>query len=204
MWSPGMLGARRSLRTHLLLLRPRCLGGCPALLALHLRFGGHTLALRRGALRSSGRFRGSFGQRLFLCRCRGLLLCWGRARGPALLGSPEAPCGRGLPLGGCRRLGGRRRGCFLLLDGGRRLVPWGASGRLLWGRQRHRGRVAEAAFEQPLSLAVQAQPFVLLQNRERKSSVQTRGALSQQGSHREVRLMGHTVMGERTRPTQTK
>lgn len=204
MQSPEMLRAERAPRAHLLLLCPRRLGGCPALLALHLRFGGCTLPLRHGALRSSGRLWSSFGQRLFPCWHRGLLLSWGRAWGPALLSSPEAPCGRGLPLGGCGRLGGCRHGCSLLLANSRWLVPWGAGGWLLWGRQWHRGRVAEAAFEQPLSLAVQAQPFVLLQNTERKSSAETLGASSQQGPHQEFQLMGHTEVVQRTQPTQTK
>lgn len=198
MQSPGMLRARHAPRAHLLLLCPQRLGGYPALLALHLRFGGRTLPLRHGALRSSARLWSSFGQQLFLCWQWGLLLSWGRARGPALLSSPEGPCGRGLSLRGCGRLGGCRHGRSLLLASGRWLVPWGACGWLLWGRQRHRGRVAEAAFEQPLSLAVQAQPFVLLQNTERKSSAETLGASSQQGPHQEVQLMGHTEMVRRT------
>lgn len=211
MWCPRMLRAGCTLRAHLLLLRPRCLGQCPALLALHLRFGGDALPLRSDTLRSSGRLRGSFGQGLFLCWHRGLLFCcwwglllrWGRARGLALLSSPEAPGRRGLLLGGCCRLGGRgcRRGRSLLLAGGGRLVPRGAGGWRLWSRQWHRGRVAEAAFKQPLSLAVQAQPFVLLQKNGRKSPVEILGASSQQESQGGALLMGHVATVQRTRPT---
>lgn len=186
-----MPGDGWTLRTHLLLLRPRRLGECLALLALHLWFGGHALPLWSNALRSFGRLRGSFGQGFFLCQHRGLLFCrrlglllrWGRAGSPALLRSPEAPGGRGLLLGGCRRLGGHGCRCGRsLLAGGRRLMPRGAGGWRLRGRQWHWGGVAEAAFEQPLSLAVQAQPFVLLQKNRRKSPVEILGASPQQGS----------------------
>lgn len=212
LWCPARLGAGCTLRAHLLLLCPWRLGECLALLSLHLWFGGHALPLWSDTLRSSGRLRGSFGQGLFLCRHRGLLFCWrwglllrrGRARGPALLSSPEAPGGRRLLLGG-RWLGGHgcRRGCSLLAGGGR-LVPRGAGGWRLCGRQWHWGRVAEAAFQQPLSLAVQAQPFVLLQKNGRKSPVEILGASPQRGSHGGALLVGHLAMVQRIRPTQTK
>lgn len=186
-----MPGAGCILRAHLLLLCPRHLGECLGLLALHLWFGGHALPLWSDALRSFGRLRGSFGQGLFLCQHRGLLfcwrlgllLCWGRARGPALLSSPEAPGGRGLLLGGWPRLGGRGCGRGRSLAGGGRLVPRGAGGWRLRGRQWHWGGVAEAAFEQPLSLAVQAQPFVLLQKNRGENPVEILRASPQQGSH---------------------
>lgn len=198
-----MLRAGRTLTAHLVLLQPWRLGGSPDLLALCLRFGGCAFPLWRRTLGSSGRLRGSLGQQLFLCRHRGLLLHWSRARGLALLGGAKTLCGRGLPFWGCRRLSGRWRGCSLLLAGSWWPVLRGAAGRLLWGRQRHRGRVAEAAFKQPLGLAVQAQPFILLKKQRKEKFSSNCGASPQQGPHQEAPLVGD-VMVQRTQPTQSK
>lgn len=162
-WNAATMGHKGS--THLQLLRPLRFGGCASLLALPLRFGADALPLGHW----DRWLRGSFGQRLLLCWHRWLLL-WGRAGGPALLGCPQAP-GRGrLLLGRCRRLSRGRcplRGCC-------QLVPWGAARGLLWRGQRHRGRVRQAPFQQPLGLAVQTQPFVFLQDTERKRCVRNR------------------------------
>lgn len=102
-------------------------------------------------------------------------------------------------LGGCHGLSGHgcRRGRSLLLASAGWLVPRGAGGWRLCRRQWHRSRVAEAAFEQPLSLAVQAQPFVLLQENRRKSPVEILGASPQQGSSSAALLVGHLAMVQR-------